>query len=122
MTVVESELPDPLIAGTAICAVVWAAAAVAAFVMSIRLSRVRRTIWPLALLPQAILALWWSWLNTLRWLHDDFTPLDYRQAVNPLVPVLFIVLAVDAFVWISRARRTDAIEITLERALPDSER
>ena len=103
----------------AVTASTWAATTLVAAVATLALPSCRRSPWVAVWPPLSVAATWWAWLNVERWTGGIDTA-EYRAAVAPLVPALFVLLAWTAAVFVVRAVRTDRIESTFSGVIHDA--
>jgi hypothetical protein len=103
----------------AVTAVAWAAASIVALVDTIRLPHIRRSPWIAVRPPLALLSSWWAWLNVARW-HGAITTVDYRDAVAPLVPALYVLWTACTVTYVARARRSERLTSILAGGIPDA--
>lgn len=108
-------IPSWVQAGTA---VLWAAATAAAAVSAVVFGSMRRLAWPAVWVPLALLSGWWACLGVRRW-TGGITTGQYRDAVAPLVPALYVLWALNAAVFTGRALSVERRNRTLTRAISE---
>lgn len=103
----------------AAAAVGWAVATFIAAVVTVALPSCRRSPWVAVWPPMTAASGWWAHLNVTRW-AGEITTDEYRAAVAPLVPALFVLWGWTAVVFVVRAYRTDRLESSISGAIHDA--